>query len=96
VTKVSVKNKQTRIGKEIEVGMKGRKRSRHGLVVHKSRGRTCSIFSNWWTRKIPQTSRPAEPASFRKQVEYPAYLKTKEIGLSLRFKKEGKKTGEPT
>ena len=34
----------------------------------------CSIFSNWCTRKMPHISRPAEPASFRKQVEYPAYL----------------------
>merc|ERR1711957_474716 len=34
----------------------------------------CSTFSNCWTLKIPQTSRPWEPASFLKQVETPAYF----------------------
>lgn len=36
---------------------------------------TCSTFSNWCTRKIPHISLPAEPASFRKHVENPAYLR---------------------
>lgn len=30
---------------------------------------TCSTFSNWCTRKMPQVSLPCEPASFRKHVE---------------------------
>ena len=31
-----------------------------------------STFSNWCTRKIPRVSRPAAPASRRKQGEKPA------------------------
>ena len=40
----------------------------------------CSIFSNWWTRKMPAWSLPCEPASLRKHVEYPAYLIGSEAG----------------
>ena len=45
------------------------------VLVGDSSGATklnISTLSNWCTRKIPRVSRPAAPASRRKQLEKPA------------------------
>ena len=43
----------------------------------------CSIFSNWWTLKIPRVSFPCDPASFLKQVDNPQYLRGNSSGLMI-------------
>ena len=51
-----------------------------------SQSTNCSIFLNWWTRKMPLVSRPCDPTSWRKHSEMPPYLIGSDLGSMCSFR----------